>query len=214
MEKAILTNLAKAVLEYDNAGAQEWAQKAMDEGIEPLTALDALTDAIREVGDGFAAGELFIPELVSAAQAMQTAMPVIEEVIEKRGESRKSEGKVVAGSVHGDIHSIGKTILCTLMTATGFEVIDLGVDVPLEKFVETVRTEKADMLAMSALLTVTAQEQRKVIEALEAEGLRTSVKVIVGGAANSEHFAASIGADGYAPTAPGGVTLAQKLLAV
>jgi methanogenic corrinoid protein MtbC1 len=212
MDNETLTNLAKAVKEYDNAGAEEWARKAMSEGIEPTHALDALTDAIREVGDGFAAGELFIPELVSAAQAMQTAMPAIEEVIEQRGESRTSAGKVVAGSVHGDIHSIGKTILCTLMTASGFEVIDLGVDVPLEKFVQTVRDEKADVVAMSSLLTVTAQEMGKVIEALSAEGLRESVKVIVGGAAVSDRFADSIGADGYDPTAPGGVQLAQQLL--
>jgi methanogenic corrinoid protein MtbC1 len=212
MGDEILTNLAKAVKEYDNAGAESWARRAMEEGIEPMAALDALTDAIREVGDGFAAGELFIPELVSAAQAMQSAMPVIEGVITQRGGTRTSAGKVVAGSVHGDIHSIGKTNLCTLLTASGFEVIDLGVDVPLERFVETVREEEADVLAMSALLTVTAQEMGRVIEALGAEGIRERVKVIVGGAAVSDRFADKIGADGYDPTAPGGVRLAQELL--
>jgi len=212
MENEILTNLAKAVKEYDTAGAEDWARKAMAEKIDPMEALDSLTEAIREVGDGFAAAELFIPDLLGAAQAMQAAIPIVQDAIAQRGGSRKSSGKVVAGSVFGDIHSIGKLVLCTLLEVDGFEVVDLGVDVPLEKFVETVREEKADVLAMSALLTITAQEQRKVIEALEAEGLRDSVKVIVGGAAISERFAASIGADGYDPTAPGGVKLARELL--
>jgi methanogenic corrinoid protein MtbC1 len=166
------------------------------------------------VGDAFGAGDCFLPELVGAAEAMQGAMPIIEEVIKQRGETRESTGKVVAGTVFGDIHNIGKTILCTLMTADGFEVIDLGIDVPNEKFVEAVKENEPDLVAMSALLTITAQEQKNVIEALEKEGLREGVKVIVGGGAISDHFAESIGADGYDPTAPGGVRLARTLLGV
>jgi 5-methyltetrahydrofolate--homocysteine methyltransferase len=212
MEEEILTNLAKAVKEYDAAGAESWARKAMEGGIEPLKALDALTEAIREVGDAFGAGECFLPELVAAAEAMQAAMPIVEDVIKERGQTRESVGKVVVGTVFGDIHTIGKTMLCTLLTADGFEVIDLGINVPQEKFVETVREEKPDILAMSALLTITAQEMKNVIEALNAEGIRSGVKVIVGGGAISDHFAKSIGADGYDPTAPGGVKLARKLL--
>jgi len=212
MEEEILTNLAKAVKEYDAAGAESWARKAMEGGIEPLKALDALTEAIRGVGDAFGAGECFLPELVAAAEAMQAAMPIVEDVIKERGQTRESVGKVVVGTVFGDIHTIGKTMLCTLLTADGFEVIDLGINVPQEKFVETVREEKPDILAMSALLTITAQEMKNVIEALNAEGIRSGVKVIVGGGAISDHFAKSIGADGYDPTAPGGVKLARKLL--
>jgi methanogenic corrinoid protein MtbC1 len=212
MEEEILTNLAKAVKEYDVSGAESWARKAMEGGIEPLKALDALTEAIREVGDAFGAGECFLPELVGAADAMQAAMPIVEEVIKERGQTRESAGKVVVGTVFGDIHNIGKTMLCTLLTADGFEVIDLGINVPKEKFVETVREEKPDILAMSALLTITAQEQKNVIEALNAEGIRSGVKVIVGGGAISDRFAKSIGADGYDPTAPGGVKLARELL--
>ena len=184
----------------------------MEGGIEPLKALDALTEAIREVGDAFGAGECFLPELVGAAEAMQAAMPIVEDVIKERGQTRESAGKVVVGTVFGDMHNIGKAILCTLLTADGFEVIDLGINVPQEKFVETVREEKPDILAMSALLTITAQEQKNVIEALNAEGIRSGVKVIVGGGAISDRFAKSIGADGYDPTAPGGVKLARKLL--
>jgi methanogenic corrinoid protein MtbC1 len=212
MEEEILTNLAKAVKEYDAAGAESWARKAMEGGIEPLKALDALTEAIREVGDAFGAGECFLPELVAAAEAMQAAMPIVEDVIKERGQTRESVGKVVVGTVFGDIHTIGKTMLCTLLTADGFEVIDLGINVPQEKFVETVKEEKPDILAMSALLTITAQEMKNVIEALNAEGIRSGVKVIVGGGAISDHFAKSIGADGYDATAPGGVKLARKLL--
>jgi len=116
------------------------------------------------------------------------------------------------GTVAGDIHNIGKTILCTLLTADGFEVIDLGIDVPMEKFLTVVKEDKPDLLAMSALLTITAQEQKNVIEALMREEIRDEVKIMVGGGAISEQFAEKIGADGYDPTAPGGVALARRLL--
>ena len=212
METEILAQLGKAVKDYDAPGAASLATQAMETGMDPSLALDALTEAIREVGDAFGAGDLFLPELVGAADAMEAAMPIVEKVIKERGESRVSAGKVVAGTVFGDIHNIGKTIFATLLTADGFEVIDLGINVPVEKFVETVREEKPDVVAMSALLTITAQEQKNVIEALSAAGLRDGLKVIVGGGAISHRFAESIGADGYAPTAPGGVSLTRELL--
>ena len=212
MEEEILTTRARAVKECDAGSAESWAREAMESGVDSLKALDTLTVAIREVGDAFSEGDCFLPELVGAADAMQAAMPIVEDVIKERGQTRESAGKVVAGTVFGDIHNIGKTILCTLLTADGFEVIDLGIDVPKEKFVETVKKEKPDILAMSALLTITAQEQKNVIEALNAEGIRSGVKVIIGGGAISDHFAEKIGADGYDPTAPGGVKLARKLL--
>lgn len=212
MEAEILAQLGRAVKEYDAPGAAALASRAMETGINPTAALDALTESIREVGDAFGSGELFLPELVGAAEAMEAAMPIVEKVIKERGESRTSAGKVVAGTVFGDIHNIGKTIFGTLLTADGFEVIDLGINVPTEKFVETVRIEQPDVVAMSALLTITAQEQKNVIEALSAAGLREGVKVIVGGGAISQRFAESIGADGYSPTAPGGVALTRQLL--
>jgi corrinoid protein of di/trimethylamine methyltransferase len=212
MSTEILENLAKAVQEFDQEGAAKWAQQAMDEGIEPLVALETLTVTIREIGDAFGRGECFLPELVGAADAMQAGMPIIEEVIKEKGQERESAGKVVVGTVAGDIHNIGKTILCTLLTADGFEVIDLGIDVPTEKFVNSVKEDKPDVLAMSALLTITAQEQKVVIEALMREVIRDEVKVMVGGGAISDHFAEKIGADGYDPTAPGGVSLARRLI--
>ena len=214
MQNEILESLKKAVKTYDPVGAKAWAEKALAEGIDPLTALAASTEAIRDVGDNFAAGECFLPELVAAAEAMQSAMPILEAEIKKRGGKRVSAGKVVAGTVFGDIHNIGKTILCTLLTADGFEVIDLGIDVPVDRFVAAVKEHQPDLLAMSALLTITAQEQKSVIEALRREELRQGVKVLVGGGAISDHFAESIGADGYDATAPGGVKVARLLLGI
>lgn len=212
MEIQILEKLAESIKTYDVNGAAELSAKAMEEGVEPLKALKALTIAIREIGDAFAVGEVFLPELVSAADAMQAALPIIEEKLQHTGEKRESVGKVVAGTVSGDIHNIGKSMLCTLLTADGFEVIDLGIDVPLTKFVEAVQEHQPDILALSALLTITAMEQRNVIETLDDCGLRDSVKIIVGGGAINDEFAESIGADGYDPTAPGGVTLCRTLL--
>lgn len=208
----ILENLGEAIKECDQQGAIHWANAAVENDIPPLEALDTLTEAIREVGDDFGAGRCFLPELVSSAEALQAAMPIIEEELQNTGVERKSLGKVVAGTVAGDIHNIGKSMLCTLMVADGFQVIDLGIDVPTEKFVATVKEEEPDVLALSALLTITAMEQKKVIEALEEAGLRDTVKVIVGGGAINDEFAERIGADGYDPTAPGGVKLARELL--
>ncbi len=208
----ILANLDEAVKSFDRQGAARWAETAMENEIDPTEALGVLTGAIRQVGEGFASGERFLPDLVGAADALQAAMPIIEEELKERGVERKSEGTVVVGTVSGDIHNIGKSMLCTLLLADGFEVIDLGIDVPSSRFVEAVQRHTADILAMSALLTTTAQEQRHVIEMLEEAGIRDTVKVMVGGGAINEEFAESIGADGYDPTAPGGVALARRLL--
>ncbi len=212
MDDLILDSMARAVKDYDKRGAQRWATAAMEQGVDPLKALDVLTGAIREVGDAFGSGECFLPELVSAADSLQAALPVIESRLQATGTARRSVGKVVAGTVAGDIHNIGKSMLCTLLVANGFEVIDLGIDVPTPRFVEAVKEHKPDILAMSALLTITAKEQERVIDALKAAGVRDTVKVIVGGGAINEGFAASIGADGYEPTAPAGVELCRSLV--
>jgi methanogenic corrinoid protein MtbC1 len=139
-------------------------------------------------------------------------MPVIETQLHESGAERQSAGKVIAGTVAGDIHNIGKSMLCTLLVADGFQVVDLGIDVPTARFVESVREHQPDAVALSALLTITAAEQKNVIDALKEAGIREGVKVIVGGGAINEEFAAGIGADGYEPTAPGGVKLIRTLL--
>ncbi len=212
MESEILENLRRAVLEYDSKGAVSWARKAVEEKIAPLKALDALTEAIREVGDGFGKGELFLPEIVGAADAMKSATPIIEEELKKMGAKRDSVGTVVMGTVFGDIHDIGKSMVCMLLATDGFEVIDLGVNVEAERFIESVRKYKPDILGMSALLTSFVSEQKKIINILKEEGLRDKVKIMVGGGAISEATAENIGADGYDPIAPGAVKLARRLV--
>ena len=212
MANEIFDNLEKAVKEFNSEAAANWAKKAIEAKLDPLKAVEALTGAIRDVGDAFAAGDYFLPELLGAAEAMQSAMPILNEEIKKGPGEIVSAGKVVAGTVAGDIHNIGKSIFCTLLSAEGFEVVDLGVDVPVDRFLGAVKEHEPDIVAMSALLTITSAEQKNVIEALEKEGIRDGIKIVVGGAAISEQFASSIGADGYDPTAVGGVRLARSLL--
>ncbi len=213
MSVEIIENLKKAILEYDSEAAANWAKKAVQEKMNPNEALRAMTEAIREIGNGFGAGELFLPDLVGAADAMSAATPVIDEELQRVGAKRESLGSAVIGTVYGDIHTIGKTMVATLLTAEGFAVEDLGINVTAEQFVEGVRKYEPDILAMSALMTMTAPEQKKVIETLKNQGLRDKVKIMVGGGAITQEFADNIGADGYDPTAPGAAKLARKLMA-
>jgi len=212
MSTDVLENLKKAIVEYESEEAANLARRAIQEKIDPIKILAAMTAAIKQVGDGFGKGELWLPDLVGAANAMTSATPIIEEEIKRRGITRESLGIVVIGTVYGDIHTIGKTMVATLLIAEGFVVNDLGINVTSEHFVEGVKRHKADILAMSALMTMTATEQRKVIGTLKKEGLRDKVKIMVGGGAITQEFANSIGADGYDPTAPGAVKLARKLI--
>jgi len=212
MSTDVLENLKKAIVEYDSEEAANWARRAIQEKIDPVKTLAAMTAAIRQVGDGFGKGELWLPDLVGAADAMTSATPIIEEEMKRRGTTRESLGIIVIGTVYGDIHTIGKTMVATLLTAEGFIVNDLGINVTSERFVEGIKKYKADILAMSALMTMTAPEQRKVVGTLKKEGLRDKVKIMVGGGAITQEFANSIGADGYDPTAPGAVKLARRLI--
>jgi corrinoid protein of di/trimethylamine methyltransferase len=214
MSNEILEGLKRAVLEYDVVGSKLWAQKAVEQGVEPLAALQALTEAIRDVGEGFGRGDLWLPDLVGASEAMLAAMPTIEAEIARKGAERKSLGRVVIGTVYGDLHNIGKAMVATLLTAEGFEVYDLGINVQAQQFVAAVQTYDADLLAMSALMTTTIAEQRRVIEQLQEAGIRDKVKVMVGGGGVTQDFAEQIGADGYDPTAPGAVKLAREMLAL
>lgn len=212
MGNGLLEKLKSAILDYDPEAAAESARKAVAAGIAPSEILSAMTDAIREIGEGFNRGDLFLPDLVGAADAMSAATPVVEEEIRRSGAHTQSAGSVVIGTVYGDIHTIGKTMVATLLQAEGFTVHDVGINVTAEQFVDSVRTFKPDILAMSALMTMTAPEQRKVIESLRAQGLRDGVKIMVGGGALTQEFADTIGADGYDPTAPGAAKLARRLM--
>jgi corrinoid protein of di/trimethylamine methyltransferase len=211
MSAEILSNLKKALRDYDQEGCIVWAQKAVAEGVDPLKATEALMEVMQEVGDGFTRGDFFLPDLIAAGSTMTAATSILNAEIKKRGLQRRSMGTVVIGTVFGDIHSIGKDMVGTLLAAAGFTVHDLGIDVKAEQFITAVRQHQPDILAMSALLTTTAKEQKVVIEALKKEGLREKVKVMIGGGAIDQTFANSIGADGYAPTAPEGIVLAKSL---
>ena len=188
------------------------ATRIVKEGIDPLEALDAMTLGIRQVGDGFNKGELWLPDLIRASEAFQAALPILMEELTRSGKERKNSGVVVIGTVFGDIHNIGKDMVATLLVADGFVVQDLGVNVTAERFIEAVKAHRADLVAMSALLSISAPEQRKVIAALKSTGLRDTVRVMVGGGAITQEFADSIGADGYAATAPLAAALARTLL--
>ena len=208
----VIENLKQAIIDYNAVQAADYARKVVENGLDPIEALDALTSTIREVGEKYNKGDLWLPDLVGAAEAMQAAMPIMEEVIKKTGEKQKVVGTIVVGTVFGDIHTIGKTMVSTLLTAGGFKVYDLGVNIKAGEFIKAIEEYQPDILAMSALMTMTAPEQRKVIETLEKQGMREKVKIMVGGGAITEDFAETIGADGYEPTAPGAVELAKKLV--
>jgi len=214
VEKNILKNLRDAILNYDIDGAIKAAKDALEVGVDPIKAVEeGLTKGIKIVGDRFGAGEVFLTELMVAAEAMKRAMAVLEPAIRERGEkAKKPLGKVVIGTVEGDIHDIGKNLVSVMLSVEGFEVIDLGVDVPTEKFVAKVKEVKPDILAMSALLTTTMTKMEEVIKALEKENLRGKVKVMVGGAPVSEEWAKKIGADGYGADAMEAVVTARSLL--
>lgn len=207
-----IDQLKKAIVTYDAKLAHAAANRVIDNRIDPLTALQAMTDAVRLIGEGFGKGDLYLPDLIGAAEAMSAASPIIDEEIRRRGAHRQGLGTIVIGTVYGDIHSIGKNMVTSLLRAEGFSVHDLGVNIEAQGFLEAIKSHTPDILAMSALLTTTAPEMKKVISALESQGLKDRVKVIVGGGAITTEFAESIGADGYGPTAPQAVALARRLL--
>ncbi len=214
MADQILEELKTMVTAFDIDSAQATAHRAIEQGADPLQCAEALTEGIREVGDRFGTGELFLPDLVCASEVVKNALPVIAREIENQGKKVRSLGKVIIGTVFGDIHSIGKSMVATLLFASGFEVIDLGINVKSADFLKAVHEHSPDILAMSALLTTTMMEQQNVIEGLEREGIRDSVKIIVGGSPINQEFADGIGADGYGATAPEGVRIAKSLLGI
>jgi corrinoid protein of di/trimethylamine methyltransferase len=210
----VIENLRKAVLDLDVDRVRAAAEEAVRLGIDPIEAIDdGLAKGVRTIGDKFAAGEAFLTELVMAGEAMKAGIEVLRPVMLQRKLQRTSTGVVVIGTVRGDIHDIGKNIVSVMLEAAGFEVNDLGVDVPPEKFLDKTKESKAQIVAMSALLTVTAPEQKKTVQAIEKAGIRKKVKVAVGGAAVTPEWAREIGAEGYSDNAVDAVELFKKLVA-
>ena len=213
MSEALFAAMKQSIIDGDEEAAAAVAQQALDAGIDPLEAINqGYVAGMSYVGDQFSQGEMFLPDMMLAAEAMKAAVAVLEPEMTRRGTHRTMLGKVVLGTVKGDIHEIGKNLVATMLSASGFEVYDLGVDVAFEKFIEKAREVNADIIGMSALLTTTMTGQRTVIEMLDDMGLRSKIKVMVGGAPVTRSWAAEIGADGMSEDAMGAVALAKKLV--
>lgn len=213
MNTELLSNLSQAVIDGDPEQAQEAAARALQAGADPLEVVErTLSPAMEEVGRLYEEGEYFIPELVMAGEAMKAAMAVLGPALAAREQTRSAPGVVVIGTVEGDIHEIGKSLVATMLEAAGFVVYDLGVDVAATTFVSKVEEVDADVVGLSALLTTTMRNQETVIGALKEAGLRERVKVIVGGAPVSPEWAKRIGADGYAENAREAVVVVRRLV--
>ena len=209
----ILEQLRKAIQDYDVDQAKHFSREAIKEGLDPTEIIrNGPAVVLKEIGDKFACGELFLPELVAAGQAGEASINVLSQEITKRSQFRESVGKVAIGTVSGDVHSIGKNIVATMLRIAGFEVTDLGVDVPTDVFIKTVKELKPDILGLSALVTTTMDEQRKIIIRLTEGGLRKKVKVMVGGAPVTLEWAKEIGADCVGLDAQDAVEKALRLL--
>ncbi len=207
-----LRPLIDAVIEGDAPKAEALVNDALSQGVAPTTIVnEGLIAAMGVVGERFGCGEIYVPEMLYSARAMQNGLSILEPLLAESGEVTR--GTIVLGTVKGDVHDIGKNIVGIMLKSAGFTVHDIGVDVSVERFVDAVREHQPDLLGLSALLTTTMPAMRAVIEALRQEGLRDGVKVIVGGAPLTEEFARSIGADGYGRDAGAAATRARELVA-
>jgi len=208
-----LEALKEALLAFEPDKVEEATKKCLEKGYTATEVMDSITAALRVVGDEFERGDIFLLHLVTASEAAKKVInEYLEPLLKKEGANRKKAGSVIIGTVAGDIHDIGKNIVSSMLFASGFEVMDLGKDVPVETFVRAVREHSPDILGMSALLSTSLPSQKDVIEALRREGLRGKVKVIVGGAPVTAEWAKEIGADGYAEDAVEAAKVALNLM--
>ena len=207
----VLQKLFDAVLEGDFDGVKTNVTAALEAGLDPNAILnDGMIAAMREVGVRFEAGDYYVPEMLIAARAMQSGMTLLKPHLQKT--EQKSNGRVLMGTVKGDLHDIGKNLVGLMLEGAGYEIIDLGVDVPAEEFVKKAMELKPDIIGMSALLTTTMASMKTTLDALDAAGLRRNIKVIVGGAPVTEAYAQHIEADGFSPDASRAVNLVNELL--
>jgi len=212
MTEEMHRKLAQAVIDGEPEDAEALAKLALDQGLDPLTCInEGLMKGIHQVGELFSKGEYYLPDLIIGADAMKAALDMLEPALLST-QKREVVGRVVLGTVQGDLHEIGKTLVGTMLTANGFQVTDIGVDMDAGAFIEAIKELDADIVGASALLTTTMLQQKKLIEALEEAGLRDQVKVMVGGAPVTESFAKEIGADGFAEDAISAVDVAFRLI--
>ncbi len=206
-----LNLLYDAILNGKLEQAVEVTNQAVAEGIEPQEIINGyMIKAMEEIGLRFQNGEAFVPNLLMSARAMKGSLDILRPLL--KGSNSVSMGKVVIGTVKGDLHDIGKNLVASMLEGCGFEVVNLGVDISSDKFIQAAKENKADIICMSALLTTTMNYMKDVIDALEAAGIRKDVKVMIGGAPVTEAFAKQIGADGYSENANGAVALARQLV--
>lgn len=215
MSEELYEKMSQSIIDGDSDASAALAKEAIAIGLHPLDAITkGFVIGVNTIGDAFGRGEAFLPELVMAGEAMKAAVAILDPELQKLGTQRRMLGKVVIATVEGDIHEIGKSLVATMLGASGFEVYDLGVDTPSEKIIGKALEVNADIIAMSALLTTTMVRQKEVIEELEKEGLRSKFKIMVGGAPITRDWVKTIGADGYSEDAVGAVAIAKQLLGV
>jgi corrinoid protein of di/trimethylamine methyltransferase len=213
MTEELYKEMAQSIIDGESEQAVALAKKSIELQMHPLdTITKGFVVGVNYIGDQFGKGEAFLPELVMAGEAMKAAVATLEPELIKLGEAREVLGRVVLATVEGDIHEIGKTLVGTMLSASGFEVFDIGVDAPAEKIIGKALEVNANIIGMSALLTTTMVRQREVIEELDKEGLRPRIKVLVGGAPITKDWAEKIKADGTSEDAIGAVKLAKQLL--
>ena len=209
---ASLEKIKNSVIEGDVAGAAAETKVCLESGMDPQQIInEGLVAGMNVVGPRFKAGDMFIPEVIMSARAMQSGIDLVKE--ELVDFEMPTSGKVLIGTVKGDLHDIGKNLVAIMLESSGYTVVNLGVDIPAEKFAEAVKEHQPQVVGLSALLTTTMLEMKETIDYLKEEGLRDEIKVIIGGAPVTDDFSTEIGADGYAPDGGSAVELVQRLLA-
>lgn len=213
MAKDLFGKMTDSIINGDVTEAKVLAEQSLEEGINPMDAINkGFVVGVDYVGEKFSNGDLFLPELVIAGEAMKSALSVLEPELSRLGTERTVLGKVILATVEGDIHDIGKTLVGTMLSSNGFKVYDLGVDVPTETIINTARDVDADIIALSALLTTTMVTQKTVKERVSESDLGTKVKIMVGGAPVTSQWVEEIGVDGYSEDAIGAVKVAKELV--